>query len=221
MPPTINNPHRALNNATTWNLLIWESDLGTHAKMVACYLRTHMNDYQEIAFPSVGRIARYCAISENTARKALRQLCAGGYLAETGQHPKYQTKIYSIRTPSGGEPLQEVSHTPSGGEPELTNELTNTLFKGIPPDREAVVKYCIERGNGIDVDVFMDFYESKGWLIGKNKMKDWKAAVRTWEKRNEKATESNRGKAGSDKNQRRLSPGDRTRQLREQRRHTP
>ena len=38
--------------------------------------------------------------------------------------------------------------------------------------------------NNIDAENFLDFYESKGWMVGKNKMKDWKAAVRTWEKKN-------------------------------------
>jgi hypothetical protein len=43
--------------------------------------------------------------------------------------------------------------------------------------------YCSERKNGIDAQAFIDFYAAKGWMIGKNKMKDWKAAVRTWEQR--------------------------------------
>ena len=47
-----------------------------------------------------------------------------------------------------------------------------------------VQNYCSERKNGIDPTAFIDFYQSKGWMIGKNKMKDWKAAVRTWEQRN-------------------------------------
>lgn len=51
----------------------------------------------------------------------------------------------------------------------------------IPPTVEEVGVYCTERGNGIDPEAFVDFYASKGWMIGKNKMKDWKAAVRTWE----------------------------------------
>jgi len=49
-----------------------------------------------------------------------------------------------------------------------------------------ISKYCEERNNGIDSEHFHDFYSSKGWMIGKNKMKDWKAAVRTWEKNNAK-----------------------------------
>lgn len=51
----------------------------------------------------------------------------------------------------------------------------------IPPTVEEVSAYCTERGNSVDAEAFVDFYASKGWMIGKNKMKDWKAAVRTWE----------------------------------------
>lgn len=57
--------------------------------------------------------------------------------------------------------------------------------KFIKPTVEEIAEYCRERNNGIDAQQFYDFYESKGWLIGKNKMKDWKAAVRTWERRNQ------------------------------------
>jgi len=54
--------------------------------------------------------------------------------------------------------------------------------KFIPPTLEEVIAYCNERNNGIDPESFIDFYESKGWMVGKNKMKDWKAAIRTWER---------------------------------------
>lgn len=53
-----------------------------------------------------------------------------------------------------------------------------------PPTVDEVKAYCLERNNKIDAQTFIDFYEAKGWMIGANKMKDWKAAVRTWEKRN-------------------------------------
>ena len=51
-----------------------------------------------------------------------------------------------------------------------------------PPTVEEVREYCAERGNFVDPETFVDFYESKGWVVGKAKMKDWKAAVRTWER---------------------------------------
>ena len=54
------------------------------------------------------------------------------------------------------------------------------------PTLEDVKNYCILRQNNIDAEAFIDFYESKNWQIGKNKMKDWKACVRTWERRETK-----------------------------------
>lgn len=51
-----------------------------------------------------------------------------------------------------------------------------------PPTREEVAAYCTERGNKVDPDRFVDFYTSKGWIVGKSPMKDWKAAVRGWER---------------------------------------
>ena len=52
-----------------------------------------------------------------------------------------------------------------------------------PPTREEVSEYCRERNNHVNADQFVDFYTAKGWAVGKNPMKDWKAAVRTWEQR--------------------------------------
>ena len=51
-----------------------------------------------------------------------------------------------------------------------------------PPSLEEVTAYCQERQNGLNPELFLDHYTSNGWLVGKNKMKDWKAAIRTWEK---------------------------------------
>ena len=59
-----------------------------------------------------------------------------------------------------------------------------------PPTIEEVTAYCIERNNSVDPQHFIDYYTSNGWLVGKNKMKDWKAAVRTWE-RNGYSTKAN------------------------------
>ena len=51
-----------------------------------------------------------------------------------------------------------------------------------PPTLEQVIEYCNERQNGVDPERFIDYYTSNGWKVGKNPMKDWKAAVRTWER---------------------------------------
>lgn len=52
------------------------------------------------------------------------------------------------------------------------------------PTLEEVEEYCKERNNNINAQKFIDFYESKGWKVGKTPMKDWKACIRTWEGNN-------------------------------------
>lgn len=52
----------------------------------------------------------------------------------------------------------------------------------VPPTVPEVAAYCGERKNFVDPQVFVDFYTSKGWMVGRNRMRDWKSAVRTWEK---------------------------------------
>ena len=66
----------------------------------------------------------------------------------------------------------------------LTDSNNKGRFK--KPTVNEIADYCIERNNNIDAETFYDFYESKDWKIGKNKMKAWKACVRTWEKRQTK-----------------------------------
>lgn len=52
----------------------------------------------------------------------------------------------------------------------------------VPPKVEDVMTYCREKNYSVDANRFVDFYSSKGWLVGKSPMKDWRAAVRTWER---------------------------------------
>lgn len=73
----------------------------------------------------------------------------------------------------------------------LSENRVQEIMDGVPqgsdgfvaPSVEDVREYCAARGNKINAESFVSFYEARGWLIGKTKMKDWKAAVRTWELR--------------------------------------
>lgn len=60
----------------------------------------------------------------------------------------------------------------------------------VKPTLEQIKEYCLTRKNNIDAQHFMDFYESKGWKVGNQPMKDWKACVRTWEQRNKQENKS-------------------------------
>ena len=81
-------------------------------------------------------------------------------------------------TENQSEPPNELPDEPPKAEKKT--EPKRQIF--IPPTVDEVQAYCEQRENGIDAQGFVNFYISKGWMIGKNKMKDWKAAVRTWER---------------------------------------
>lgn len=100
--------------------------------------------------------------------------------------------------------------------PDLTNKkdisLTNvssilkekSQLRFVKPSVNEVRAYCDSRNNGIDAEAFCDFYESKGWKVGNTPMKDWQAAVRTWEKAGSRAPQyqSTRKRMVTDKTER-------------------
>lgn len=73
-------------------------------------------------------------------------------------------------------------------EEYLRKKYENRGGQFIKPTLAEIRAYCHERKNSVDPEAFYDFYESKGWMIGKNKMKSWKSAINTWERhgKNEK-----------------------------------
>ena len=69
------------------------------------------------------------------------------------------------------------------------NTNSNTNKRGqtkrfTPPSKEEVQAYIAEKGYSVDAERFIDYYTANGWMVGKNRMKDWKAAVRNWERSN-------------------------------------
>lgn len=94
---------------------------------------------------------------------------------EAGRHTEPRTKNQEPRTESQ-EPRTKT--LPSEGE----EGAATVKRRFVPPTVEQVRDYCRERENTIDPERFVDFYASKGWRVGDQMMKDWKACVRTWEK---------------------------------------
>lgn len=68
----------------------------------------------------------------------------------------------------------------------------------IKPSLEEVKTYCQERQNNVDAERFVDYYEANGWKVGKNPMKDWKAAVRTWERNRYDRSETDKSSVPDD-----------------------
>ena len=70
-----------------------------------------------------------------------------------------------------------------GDKPPALPQVSKKTKRFVKPTLDDVQAYCQERQNNVDPESFIDFYESKGWKVGNQPMKDWKAAVRTWERR--------------------------------------
>jgi hypothetical protein len=102
-----------------------------------------------------------------------------GTIIQVVKYKDYQVSTNELTT---NQPTSNQQVTTNKNDKKEKNE--NNTFK--PPTANDVRSYCLERNNFVNAETFIDFYESKGWMVGKNKMKDWKACVRTWEKTNTK-----------------------------------
>lgn len=101
---------------------------------------------------------------------------------------EYLTKMYEGDTVSipysyGTDTTVTVSVTDTVSD-SVIEKGTSKRQRFTKPTVEDVKAYCSERKNNVDANKFIDYYESNGWMVGRNKMKDWKAAVRSWERNN-------------------------------------
>lgn len=92
---------------------------------------------------------------------------------------KQNKHVPDLISKSGKEEDEEKENIPPLTPPPGARERK----RFVPPTVEKVREYCAERKNGIDAEAFVSFYASKGWVVGKSPMKDWQAAVRTWEQK--------------------------------------
>ena len=171
--------------------------LGVYVKVLALGVKWTLN---------INGLSKSLSISVAKIRNALSVLEGAGYVrkyrvkGENGQFSGWDYEVYS-------EPITDISknrrsentdigkNRPSeNGDVyyKIDNEnrdrkenIKKTIFRR--PTIQEVSDYCKERNNGIDPQTFIDFYDSKGWKVGTTPMKDWKAAIRTWEskRRNE------------------------------------
>ena len=115
--------------------------------------------------------------------------------SEADRKREYRQRIETDRTNVQTNLRQISEKSPPEIEIELEKEIkiekeidssaksTTTKRKRFEkPTLSEIKQYCIERNNNVNAEQFYDYYESNGWKVGKNSMKDWKAAVRTWER---------------------------------------
>lgn len=161
----------------------------------------------------IAYIAQWLNASSDTARRVIQRLVAAGLLEEKKQSGKptiYTCRPLAICNPSQvATPCNLPPHPSQIDTPHtlyIDNNYNNYIIerdsntreekqkKFQKPTIEEVADYCVQRKNGINAEEFYYFYESKGWLVGKTPMKNWRAAVITWEKkRDQQSNTQNNG----------------------------
>lgn len=130
-----------------------------------------INGNERYVFPSYQmRLDRYNDSCDNRAKNAIKQ----NRIKQNETKISNENKTHKDKVKDKDKDLLK--------EPLLT-ESKEKRDRFSPPSIEEVTVYCKERGNAIDPQTFIDFYTAKGWKIGNQAMKDWRAAIRTWEKR--------------------------------------
>ena len=130
---------------------------------------------------------RLYEVSRGAVQNWLKMLDDNGYIQRTVIYRQGSKEILSrsINLKDKGSINISTDNTNINiNNTNLTDSNKKDFFK--KPSLDEVKNYCILRKNNIDPEAFIDFYESKGWQIGKEKMKSWKACVRTWESREKK-----------------------------------
>lgn len=188
------------------NAVLNDNELTLEEKGLFCYLFSKPDGWE---FHYNAMKKELNEKSNDTIRRVLTSLVEKGYITKTQTNKAESGKFggIDIEFTDKSFKLTETKNTesvniPHGTNPDSvklapnntnisnnTNIITNTNLsiigktkKFVKPTVEEIRTYCKEIGANINPEQFYDYYESKGWMIGKNKMKDWKAAVRTWKR---------------------------------------
>lgn len=133
--------------------------------------------------------AKLFCVSKVSISKWISQLVEYGYVSSVINYKEGSKEILNRYLTILNDPIKEKFNTPikekfkdnNTTNVEYNNNITYSNNK-CKPTLDEVKQYCFERKNNVDAEKWFDYYTSNGWKVGKNPMKDWKAAVRTWER---------------------------------------
>ena len=158
--------------------------------IVFAFINGYSQEGQGCYYGGLANLQRVCGIaSRQTAIDVLKSLMAKGYIVKTEQVFNGVKMISYSVSPIIGQGVQKMDKgCPENGHNNKGDININSLsLKGSSrfqkPTIEEIRQYCLEKGYNVDAEQFFNFYESKGWVVGKAPMKNWRAAVSTWNKR--------------------------------------
>lgn len=146
-------------------------------------IRTALNLLKKLGIVTIRSTNKYSVISlVNWDRYQQQEPAGQPTIPPAGQpapnqHLTTEQEVKNIKPPTLSS-LRSERDSPKGGDSHR-----GEAGRFYPPTVGEVQAYCDSRGSRIDAQGFVDFYQSKGWKVGKNAMKDWRAAVRTWERK--------------------------------------
>lgn len=172
--------------------------------IVFAFINGYSQEGQGCYFGSLANLQRVCGIaSRQTAIDVLKSLIGKGYLIKRESILNGVKMVSYSVSPIIGQGVQKMEDAcPKNGhnnkrDININNTLSNRRSHFTKPSLEEIREYCLSRNNQVDPEQFYNFYESKGWMVGKSPMKDWKASVRTWEKREKEVPQRKREKKES------------------------
>jgi len=185
---------------TDWE---WYTDVNTFKLFMHCLLKANFKDksWQGIKIKrgsfitSLDNLAFETGLTKMQVRTAIKKLKLTHEITcnSTSRYSVIIVNNYNLYQPNNTQINTQITYKQHTDNTQITltnndNNVNNILLgetknkNFIIPSLEEIKNYCIERKNNINAEHFYDYYSSKGWMIGKNKMKDWKAAVRNWER---------------------------------------
>lgn len=184
----------------------WWGDINTCRLFIYCLLKANWKDgrFKGMVIPKGSFVSSIPKMSDETSLTIREIRTAISHLKSTGEVTCKSYAKYTVFTVKNYCEYQQsdLQNDSQATDKRHSNDMLTTTIeeykegknnkkedtnvskkKFVPPTVEEVRAYCQERGNKVDPQTFVDYYTSNGWMFGRNKMKDWKAAVRsTWEK---------------------------------------
>ena len=200
----LTNPHTNICGCYEISMKQMERETGYNSDTVKRLLKRMETVHEVIRYNEstkevlVINWSKYNWSASDKVKKAVIEVASHIKSEELKRYVMHMVSIryaYSMETSVTDTDTDTVSETETETETENRKQRVRPLQSSasrprfLPPDVETVENYCKETGIWIDVEAFVAYYEANGWMVGRNHMKDWKAAVRKWainDKRNPK-----------------------------------
>ena len=184
----------------------WYTDINTKVLFIHCILKANYKDgnFKGMDIPRGSFATSFQKLSDETGltmsqvRTAFKHLELTQELTRTSHGKFLVISIKNYDLYQGFDMINDTNLASKSHQNDIeiatieqrnkeTKKQRNNIERCFsPPTLEDVIGYCQEKGLKVDAQRFVDFYGSKGWMVGKNKMKDWKAAVRNWSRQEKK-----------------------------------